>query len=126
MATTRPSKRQRVIDLLVCTDLTQKEIAAQVGIDETTITRWKRKPEFQEEMEKTQREYLGALARPALRVMRDALNSDNEWIRVQTAKDILDRTGYKPVDKKEIAGSVDVAALANQYQKYLLEDDDEE
>lgn len=87
---------------MVRTNLSQKEIAKEIGINEATISKWKQKEEFDEVRQQEERYYLGDLASPALRTMRELLNAKSELVRFNAASDILDRTGFKPVDKQEI------------------------
>lgn len=117
------TKRQKVINMLVLTNFTQTEIAAKVDMAEETISRWKKQPKFQEELAAAQRNFLDDLARPAIRAMRELLESESDQVKLQAAKDILDRTGYKPVEKQEIVGALDIASQADKYKKYLLEDE---
>ncbi len=42
-----PAPRERAAELLVTDDLTDEQIAQQVGIVRQTLTRWKRHPEVQ-------------------------------------------------------------------------------
>ncbi len=117
------TKREQVISLLVSTNMSQQEIAREVGVHGTTISKWKKDPDFQAMLEEAQWQFLGDLARPAIRVLRESLQAKNEQIRFQAAKDILDRTGYKPIDKQEITGNLDISEAADRYRKYLEDDD---
>ncbi|WP_283309473.1 phBC6A51 family helix-turn-helix protein [Streptococcus dysgalactiae] len=93
----------KVIFLAVSTNKSQREIAEEIGISETTISRWKKTDEYKELKDKIQKEYLADLTAPAIRTLQGLLNAKSELVRFQAATDILDRTGYKPTDKQEIS-----------------------
>lgn len=92
----------KAVRLMVRTNMSQKEIAKQIGITEATISKWKRRADFDEVRLHEERLYLGDLAAPALRTMKQLLNAKSELVRYNAASDILDRTGYKPTEKQEV------------------------
>ena len=51
------------------------------------------------------KENFGSLAIEAQQELRKLLKSKNENVKMQAIKDILDRAGYKPVEKTEISGT---------------------
>ena len=63
---------------------------------------FKRNKEFKEEIQKQMRENFGSLAIEAQQKLKKLLNSKNENIQIQAIKDVLDRAGFKPVEKAEI------------------------
>lgn len=95
---------------LFCSGLyTQRQIARMLGISETTVGKWLRQEEVMEAIEKYQREEdvlmtasLKALRRKAIERASELIEGDNEMVSAIMIRDILDRTGHKPVDKKEI------------------------
>ena len=95
-------KQQKCIILMVTSGKTQKQITKEIQISENTISEWKRNKEFKEEIQKQMRENFGSLAIEAQQKLRKLLNSQNENIQIQAVKDILDRAGYKPIEKTEI------------------------
>lgn len=116
-----PNKREKVIALLVSSSLTQQKIADEVGVHPSTISNWKNEPEFRAMKKEAEWRYLGDLRSKALRTLAESLDSDNENIRLQAARDILDRAGFKPADKQEIVGTFDIQGAAEKYKKYLTE-----
>lgn len=87
---------------MVRTNMSQKEIAKEIGITEATISKWKHREDFDEVRLKEERLYLGDLAAPALRTMKELLNAKSELVRFNAAHDILDRTGFKPIDRQQL------------------------
>lgn len=101
-------KIEKVATLTITTNLTQREIAEKLAVNESTVSRWKKTDEYKDTVTKLQKDYLQNLTAPAMRTMRDLLSARSELVRFNAAKDILDRTGYKPTDKVELDADVDM------------------
>lgn len=95
-------KQMQCINLMVIENKTQKQIAKELKITEQTICNWKKDKEFKNEIENNIKENFGSLAVEAQKELKKLLKSNNEYIKMQAVKDILDRAGYKPVEKREI------------------------
>ena len=95
-------KQQKCIILMVTTGKTQKQIAKEIQISENTICEWKKDKEFKEEIKSQMKENFGSLAIEAQQKLKQLLKSKNESIQMQAIKDVLDRAGYKPIEKTEM------------------------
>lgn len=95
----------KCISLMITDNKTQKQIAKEINITEKTICKWKKDKEFKEEIQKQMKENFGSLAIEAQQELKKLLKSKNENVKMQAIKDILDRAGYKPVDKTEVSGT---------------------
>lgn len=95
-------KQMQCINLMVIENKTQKQIAKELKITEQTICNWKKDKEFKNEIEKNIKENFGSLAVEAQKELKKLLKSNNEYIKMQAVKDILDRAGYKPIERREI------------------------
>lgn len=95
-------KQIQCINLMVVENKTQKQIAKELKITEQTICNWKKDKEFKNEIENNIKENFGSLALDAQKELKKLLKSNNEYIKMQAVKDILDRAGYKPVERREI------------------------
>lgn len=95
-------KQIQCINLMVIENKTQKQIAKELKITEQTICNWKKDKEFKNEIENNIKENFGSLALDAQKELKKLLKSNNEYIKMQAVKDILDRAGYKPVERREI------------------------
>ena len=95
-------KQQKYIEIKNETGQTDKTIAKKIGVDTTTISRWKRKEEYQLGLKGYQAYYLSEKTPQALLTMTKLLKARSELVRFQAAKDILDRSGYTPIDKQEL------------------------
>jgi len=91
----------KCINLIITENKTQKQIAKEINITEKTICKWKKDKEFKEEIQKQMKENFGSLAIEAQQELKKLLKSKNENVKMQAIKDILDRAGYKPIDKIE-------------------------
>lgn len=101
-------KQQKCIILMITSSKTQKQIAKEIQISENTISEWKKDEEFKEEIQKQMKENFGSLAIEAQQELKKLLKSKNENVKMQAIKDVLDRAGYKPVDKAELSGGYTV------------------
>ena len=113
------------LDLMVNSNLTQKAIAKKIKMSEQTICNWKKDPEFVEEHKKLLRATLRSVATKASRTLVALLEAESEQVRLNAAKDILDRVGLKPEEKVEIRGDVNnpFAGLSTEELKKLIDDD---
>ena len=73
------------------------ELAKQIGINRNTVREWKKKPEFQEELQKRLREKWEDSERLAMETMQ-SLAREGDF---KASKYILDSLGYAPVTKIE-------------------------
>lgn len=87
---------------MVTTDMSQKEIANEIGIEESTISRWKKKEEFKVEKEKQEREFLKDLKGPAIKTLNKLLDAKSEFVRFSTATYIVDKTDLLSIKKEEL------------------------
>lgn len=91
----------KCINSIVIENKTQKQIAKEINVTEKTICEWKKDKEFKEEIQKQIKEKFSSLAIEAQKELSKLLKSKNENVKMQAIKDILDRAGYKPIDKIE-------------------------
>ena len=80
------------------------ELAKQIGINRNTVREWKKKPEFQEELQKRLREKWEDSERLAMETMQ-SLAREGDF---KASKYILDSRGYAPVTKIEADISKDI------------------
>lgn len=94
------TKREKVAKLMVYTDLTQKEIGRQINVSENTITRWKKQEDFQKLLKENEKSYMKDLVAPAMRGLKDLINANSEFVKLEAVKTILDRAGYDSIDDR--------------------------
>lgn len=109
-------KQEKCINLMITTNKTQKQIAEEIEVSEKTICEWKKQKEFKDAIDKNIKENFSSLALDAQRELKKLLKSNNEYIKMQAVKDILDRAGFKPTEriKNEIEPSKKFADICKQ------------
>ena len=95
-------KQQEYIRLKNETDLAEGEIAVEIDVNRSTISRWKHNDKFREGFKGYQAEHLSKQVPKALQTMINLLDAKSELVRYQASKDILDRTGYTPVERQQM------------------------
>ena len=90
---------------MITSNKTQKQIAKEIQVSENTICEWKKDKEFKDEIQKQMKDNFGSLAIEAQRELKKLLKSKNENVKMQAVKDILDRAGYKPIEKSELTAT---------------------
>lgn len=92
---------------MLTTNKTQKQIAKEIEVSERTICEWKKDEDFKDELQKQMKNNFSSLAIDAQKELKKLLKSENEYVRLQVIKDILDRAGYKATDKIEHSGNIE-------------------
>lgn len=100
---------------MFCSGLyTQRQIARSCRVTENTIRRWLADDKVKEVIEKIQRDedivmaaQLKSLRRIAIEKQLELIQyADNEMVSAMMIKDVLDRTGHKPVEKREVEHNI--------------------
>ena len=76
-----------------------KDIAAELNVTPKTISMWKREEEFRAEYDTSFRLKLQYASAKAFNTQIKLLDSPNEMVAYLSAKDIMDRAGFNPVEK---------------------------
>jgi phage terminase small subunit len=98
-------KQTTLVDTIVATGCSVTEASAKSGYaagesGRVTASKTLRLPHVQEYMQQRIRESIGLNATIASRKVLDlASSAKSEYVQLEASKDILDRAGYKPVDK---------------------------
>jgi transcriptional regulator with XRE-family HTH domain len=90
------------IELKLTTNLTQRQIADKLGINDETVSAYNRDPEYREEIAKRVTEKFSDLSTRAQQRLSSLLDSDSDKVALQAAKLLLDYSGFSPVQKQEI------------------------
>ena len=114
----RITKRQRLlVDTIVANGCSIKEASLIAGYskgDSSRVTASKtlRLPHIQEYMQMRIRESIGINATKASHKMLElSTSAKSEYVQLEASKDILDRAGYKPVEKSMslVQGNINVS-----------------
>lgn len=99
------NKQMALVDTIVATGCSITEASSKAGYADgesgrVTASKALRLPHVQEYMQMRIRESIGLNATIASRKVLDlASSARSEYVQLEASKDILDRAGYKPVDK---------------------------
>ena len=113
----RITKKQKLlIDTIVATGCSITKASKIAGYSEgesgrVTASKTLRLPHIQEYMQQRIRESIGLNATIASKKVLDlASSAKSEYVQLEASKDILDRAGYKPIDKAMhlVSGGIDV------------------
>lgn len=99
-------KQQKAIELMFEGNLSQTDISAALKVHPTTLSRWKKEPEFVEAMRKYTNDTISRSTPKAMGTMLKLLNARSELVRYNAAKDLLDRAGFIPTQKHDITGNI--------------------
>lgn len=100
-------KQRKAIKLMFENELKYGEIAHELKVSDTTIYNWRNREKFRQAQDEYNHFMLRDSASMALQTMKNLLSARSELVRFNAAKDILDRTGYAPVEQKEIKVDAD-------------------
>lgn len=107
-------KQRALVDTLVATGCTITDAAHEAGYSagdsgRVTASKTLRLPHVQTYMMQQVAETLGiSAARAASRMVQLATGARSEYVQLEASKDILDRTGFKPPDRKHIVAEGDI------------------
>jgi len=107
-------KQMSLVDTLVATGCTLREAATEAGYAEgesgrVTASKTIRLPHVQSYMMQRVNEQLGMNATvAAARVMNLATGARSEYVQLEASKDILDRAGFKPIDRSQVQVAGDI------------------
>ena len=114
----RITKRQRLlVDTIVANGCSIKEASLIAGYSKgdsgrVTASKTLRLPHIQEYMQMRIRESIGINATKAsLKMLELSTSAKSEYVQLEASKDILDRAGYKPVEKSMslVQGNINVS-----------------
>jgi phage terminase small subunit len=107
-------KQMSLVDTLVATGCTLREAATEAGYangesGRVTASKTIRLPHVQSYMMQRVNEQLGMNATvAAARVMNLATGARSEYVQLEASKDILDRAGFKPIDRSQVQVAGDI------------------
>lgn len=110
-------KQQALVDTLVAKGCTVTQAAKEAGYADgdsgrVTASKALKQPHVQQYMMQCVTEQLGMNATiAASRVMKLATGAKSEYVQLEASKDILDRAGFKPIDRSQVqvAGDIKVS-----------------
>ena len=107
-------KQTALVDTLVAKGCSVRQAAQEAGYAEgesgrVSASKALRQPHVQQYMMQRVSEQLGMNATTAAaRVLRLATNAKSEYVQLEASKDILDRAGFKPIDRSQVQVAGDI------------------
>jgi phage terminase small subunit len=115
VAASKLTKRQQaLVDVMVAEGLNTRDAATRAGYSDgkagyVTAHRTLKLPHVQQYMMQRITEQLGLNATlAAAKVMNLASGAKSEYVQLQAAQDILDRAGFKPIDRSQVQVAGDI------------------
>ena len=108
------TKQQALVDVMVAEGLNTTQAAKAAGYAEgkagyVTASKTLKLPHVQQYMMQRIAEQLGTNAAfAAAKVMKLANGAKSEYVQLEAAKDILDRAGFKPIDRQQVQVAGDI------------------
>jgi len=93
---------KKAIEMLFDGSLTRSEIAKELKVTERTLYNWLKDDDFSKAYDDYVHTIMNKSSGKALNTMLKLLTAKSEMVRFSAAKDMLDRAGLAPTDKKEI------------------------
>lgn len=107
--TNKPILKQRLAQLYCSGNYNKRQIASMLMVSESTVIKLLKDPEvldmvvsYQDEEKQLIDSRIKAIRFRAIDTIDELLDSDDDSIRLAVAKDILDRTGHKEKENKDI------------------------
>lgn len=95
-------KQEKAIYLLTHTNMKKYQVAKEIDVVDSTISKWFKVDEFAKKYDEEMRNAFKELSNEAMNVMLEILtNGEKESNRLSAAKDILSRGGYDASQKVE-------------------------
>jgi transposase-like protein len=104
-----PVAKQRLVSLYVSGNYTIAQMARILKVGHATVSRWLREEDIINAVQKYQKEEdliignsLRALRMKAMNTLGELMDSQNDLVALNAAKDVLDRTGHSATQKQEV------------------------
>ena len=86
---------------MVYTDMQKQEIAEELNVSGTTISRWQDREDFQEELRNEMHRGFNSLAIKARKKLDQLIDSKNDGVALGACKEVLNKAGYMETQKVE-------------------------
>lgn len=91
----------KCINMMVYTDKQKQEIAEELGVSGSTISRWMDRQDFQEELKREMHRGFNSLAIKARKKLDQLIDSKNDGVALGACKEVLNKAGYMETQKIE-------------------------
>lgn len=105
------AKQLKALEILVSGDYNSfGEVADELKISERTLYNWRKDEEFSSELTRRINIKIGGIAPRALKKIEKLLDCAIPEVALKSAKDILDRAGYKAKEKLDVNADANINA----------------
>ncbi|MDV4829901.1 phBC6A51 family helix-turn-helix protein [Enterococcus faecium] len=103
--------------MMIIKRMKKAEIAKELGVSECTIGKWTLHDEkYAKIANEVAQRYFGDLVGDSIETIRKlVMSARSEKVRLEAAKDILDRAGLKPVDKLDASHDVNMEIVIGEW-----------
>ena len=101
-------QQEELVSLLTTTTWSQVQIAQHLGVDPSWVYKTTRKPHVKEAIAVAISDGLISGAARALGKITELVEHKSGYVALEASKDLLDRAGFKPVDRSQVAVAGDV------------------
>lgn len=92
----------KCIQMMVYTDKQKQEIAQELKVSGTTVSRWQDREDFQQELRNEMHRGFNSLALKARRRLEELIDSKNDGVALGACKEVLNKAGYMETQKLEV------------------------
>ena len=97
------AQQRRVVEHIIETGATNTETAKALNLHRQTVQRILHLPQVEKELQRLVAKRLKqSAALGASTMIKLARGAKSEYVQMEAAKDLLDRTGYKPPDRQQV------------------------
>jgi len=101
-------QQQQLVELLTTTSWSKIKIAEEMGVNTGWVYQSIRKPHVKEAINQAISDALLDGAASAIVKVKELVNHKSGYVALEASKDLLDRAGFKPVDRAQVAVAGDV------------------
>jgi len=101
-------QQQQLVDLLTTTSWPKTKIADEMGVNTGWVYQAIRKPHVKEALQQAISDALLDGAASAIVKVKELVEHKSGYVALEASKDLLDRAGFKPVDRAQVAVAGDV------------------
>lgn len=115
--------------------VSRKQIATELGVHETTVSLWQRQPEFASALRQQREELKDAVSEIVLSRLQDEAGpsleklvelrdgAQSEKVQLSASQDLLNRAGFKPVEKAVVLHGFAISHELVQLIRELRDED---
>ena len=108
----KPKQKQMAELMVLEPSLTNREYAKRISVDEKTLYKWKKIPEFQDYIHELCQQHFKSMERLAMKKLKEQVENDN-WKAIEY---LLNGNGYRAKEEIDVSSSdinINIGGLTN-------------